>query len=189
MDGRKKDGRCETTESQTIRSRTQWPHFKGGETEAWREMVTCLTKVIQPVGSQARAQTHICLLVSTQFRALSLTSGPVLIYLLQLLSHNDDLACLYSQNSAKLLVSSLLWKEVHILRQHLQKARDAGSLHEGTCYSTRPSSDPRGVSVLPPEGGPGQATPEKHCLMSSLPGVICWNKKKCLFFNIMQHPL
>lgn len=180
----RKDFRCVTTESQIIRTRTQGPHFTEGETEAWREMVTCLTEVTQTVGSRVEEAAHICLLRSTRLRALSLMSRLVL----KLLPCNDELACLHSQNSAKPLVSSLLWEETHILHWHLQKARHAGSLHGCTCRSARPSCGP-GVSASSHQrNGRAKLSPEKHCLLSSCLGLIV-GLKKCLFFNIMQHLL
>ena len=165
----RKDFRCVTTESQIIGTRTQGPHFTEGETEAWREMVTCLTEVTQTVGSRVEEAAHICLLRSTWLRALSLTSRLVL----KLLPHNDELACLHSQNFAKPLVSSLLWEETHILHWHLQKARHAGSLHECVSFcSTQLWS--RGVSELPPEEWPGQAVSRKTLTVVFLPGSHCW---------------
>lgn len=180
----RKGYRWVTTESQIIRTRTQGPHFTEGETEAWSEMVTCLAEVIQTVGSRVEAAAHICLLRSTRLRALSLTSRLVL----KLSPRNDELACLHSRSFAKPLVSSLLWEETHILHWHLQRARHAGSLHECTCHSPRPSCGP-GVSASSHErNGRAKLSPEKHCLLSSCPGLIV-GLKKCLFFNIMQHLL
>lgn len=36
--------------------------------------------------------------------------------------------------------------------------------------------------------GCAKSSPEKHCLIFSLLGLLCWTKK-CLLFNIMQHSL
>ena len=93
---------------------------------------------------------------------------------LKLSPRNDELACLHSRSFAKPLVSLLLWEETHILHWHLQKARHAGSLHECTCHSARPSCGP-GVSASSHErNGRAKLSPEKHCLLSSLPGSHCW---------------
>ena len=112
---------------------------------------------------------HICLLRSTRLRALSLTSRLVL----KLLPHNDELACLHSQNFAKPLVSSLLREETHILHWHLQKARHAGSLHECVSFCSAQLWS-RGVSELPPEEWPGQAVSRKTLTVVFLPGSHCW---------------
>lgn len=113
----------------------------------------------------------------------------VLICLLQLSSYNDDLLVFLPGTLQK---ASDFISPLGINLHSPPAPAESRGCWELPCgpvsFHLGLSCDPKGVSSSRQREGHAKPSLEKHCLMTSLLGLICWTKK-CLFFNIMQHAL